>query len=121
MAAIGLLTVASIVLTACDGSSATATPAAANGAVKTREVQATSFKFTPRDVAFNVGDTVDFTLSAADIQHTYTAKDLGLDIDVSPGKPVTKRVVLAKAGTFKVVCTVAGHEGAGMIGSIKVS
>ena len=75
--------------------------------------------FEPRNMAFDVGQTVEFTLVSNDIAHTFTVKDLGIDWEVSK-EPQTQTFTFETAGTFKLICAVPGHEGSGMVGTVEV-
>lgn len=107
---------------ACSSSS-TPTPRSApapSDSSKTQEVTAVSFKFTPTTMNFGVGDTVTFNLKSTDIPHNFMAAPLGLSLSVDGGKIATQTVMLKKAGSYKAVCTLPGHEGAGMTATINV-
>ena len=103
---------------ACGGYAAPAAPAEAgdDGAI---EVVHDNFTFEPRRMAFEVGETVEFTLVSNDIPHTFTVKDLGIDWEVSK-EPQVQTFTFERAGTFKLICAVPGHEGSGMVGTVEV-
>lgn len=113
-----LIAAVALVLVACSGGGdkATSTPSAAG----TVDVSMTSFKYTPSSFSFKAGNTVTFNLKSTDIPHTFTVKDLGIDWLIEPGKPQTMTAPMSKAGTFRVICTIPGHEGAGMSASFTV-
>lgn len=105
-------------LGACGGGDAPAAPVGAgdDGAI---EVVHDNFTFEPGRMAFNVGETVEFTLVSNDIPHTFTVKDLGIDWEVSK-EPQVQTFTFERAGTFKLICAVPGHEGSGMVGTVEV-
>ncbi len=109
---------------ACSGGDdgPTATPAPPPpGVTAVAPVTLKSLKFEPNSFTFKVGDIIEFRLRTADINHDFTVKDLGIHWDVdSPGKPRTERVTFTKAGEFRLVCTIPGHEAGGMSGKIVV-
>ena len=114
-----------LAVTACGGDGAkgpTATPPPPpTGVTAVAPVTLKSLKFEPNNFTFKVGDVIEFRLRTTDINHDFTVKDLGIHWDVSsPGKPRTERFTFAKAGEFKLVCTIPGHEAGGMSGKIVV-
>ncbi|MBM4406557.1 MAG: hypothetical protein FJ039_10335 [Chloroflexi bacterium] len=116
---------AALALTACsggddDGPTATPIPPP-TGVTAVAAVTLKNFKFEPNNLSFKTGDVIEFRLRTADINHDFTVRDLNIHWDVdSPGKPRTERFTFTKAGEFKFICTVPGHEGAGMTGKITV-
>ena len=117
--------VTALVVAACGGGDdATATPAAptatAGGDITQIGVELSSFKFEPGQFEFSVGETVEFDLDATDINHDFTVRDLDIKWVLSRGEQNTERFTFNEAGTFRLICTVPGHEGAGMVGEIVV-
>lgn len=103
-------------LTACNGPSApTATPVP--GAIG---IELRNFSFTPKDLKVTAGDPVNLSLKSMDIDHTFTVKELGIDWQVNAGAIAPQTYAFAKPGTFRVICAIAGHEGAGMVGTVTV-
>ncbi len=113
-----------VLLAACGGGDetpATPTPTLAPGTnVQRVAVRLKNFAFEPRDFAFKTGDTVEFALTSADIQHTFTVRGLPIDWSVGGGKTVTQRFTFRQPGQFRLFCDIAGHEAAGMTGAITV-
>ena len=100
------------------GENVTPTPASA-GADGTLPVVLRNFAFEPKRIAISVGETVEFTLLSNDIPHTFTVKDLGIDWEVSRERQ-TQTFTFDRAGTFKLICAIPGHEGSGMVGTVEV-
>ena len=72
-------------------------------------------------MAFSVGETVEFHLSAKDGVHTFTVKDLDINWVVSnQPDPQVQTFTFDRAGTFKLICAIPGHEGSGMVGTVEV-
>ena len=94
-------------------------PPATAGGDGAIEVVHDNFRFDPDGMAFDVGQTVEFTLVSNDIPHTFTVKDLGIDWEVSR-EPQTQTFTFEEAGTFKLICAIPGHEGSGMVGTLEV-
>lgn len=97
------------------GAPTPATPAAGSIAVELR-----NFAFTPKDLRVKVGEPLTFTLKSTDIDHTFTARDVNIDWMMKVGFSTTKTHTFTKTGTYRVICTIPGHEGAGMTGTIVV-
>lgn len=76
------------------------------------------YKFNPSEIAFAVGETVDFTMTTETELHNFTVDDLGIDEDVEPGESVTFSFTFDRAGTYKFICIF--HEINGMVGTITV-
>ena len=80
-----------------------------------------NFAFEPRNLLFEVGETVEFSLSSADSLHTLTVRDLGINWRVTrEDEPQTQSFTFDRPGTFKLICAIPGHEGSGMVGTIEV-
>jgi plastocyanin len=79
-----------------------------------------SFAYVPKEVRVKAGQTVQFRLLSTDIDHTFTVRDLKIDVLGKPGRPVVQELTLTAPGTYRVVCAIAGHEGAGMAGTLVV-
>ena len=116
--------VTALAVAACSGGDATATPSAPTatpgGDVTQIDVELSSFKFEPGQFDFSVGETVEFDLEATDINHDFTVRDLDIKWVLSGGEQKAERFTFNEAGTFRLICTVPGHEGAGMVGEVVV-
>ena len=118
--------IAAVVISACGGDDGVPTVApttapTSDGAVQSFDVALTSFKFTPREFRFAVGDTVEFNLTSQDINHDFTVRDLDIKWVLNRGGGSrTERFTFDRPGTFDLICTVPGHAGAGMVGTITV-
>lgn len=105
------------VTVACNGDSA---PTAATPTEGKLAVELRNFVYLPKDVSIKSGVPVTLSLISRDIDHTFTVNDLGIDRLVKGGAVYSETFTFSKTGTFKIICTVPGHEGAGMTGSIIV-
>ena len=80
------------------------------------------YAFEPSELAFEVGETVTFTLIGETELHSFTVDELGIDLDIDasadPGATGTLTHTFDRAGTFSLVCIY--HEGNGMVGTITV-
>ncbi|MBI2918931.1 MAG: cupredoxin domain-containing protein [Chloroflexi bacterium] len=110
-------------LAACGGYGApketpTAVPPAAG---KPGEVAVTARygSFTPSDITVKQGESVTVKLTSADVGHTFTIQELGINIQVGSGQTVTREIKIDRAGTYTFYCAVLGHRAAGMEGTLK--
>lgn len=79
------------------------------------------FRFTPDTIRVAEGDTVRINFSNPDVvPHLIDLPDLNQHIALPPGGEFTLEFVVDKAGSFPFVCSVPGHEEAGMTGLLIV-
>lgn len=118
LALIGLIAVSSF-LAGCGPSGPTPTPAVPVDGVMNIDMR--NYVYEPRSFEFKVGETVEFRLISEDEPHTFTVKELGINWVVPKNEePQVETFIFSEAGTYRLVCTVAGHEGSGMVGKITV-
>ena len=86
---------------------------------ETKTVSMKDFKFDPKTITVNVGDTITWTNNDT-AEHTAQADDGSFDSkDVGAGK--SSSITFAKAGTFAYYCKYhGGPNGAGMSGTVVV-
>ena len=73
-------------------------------------------------IEFKVGETINLTLrNDGVLDHTFVAKDLDLNVMLSPGEVVELSFVVTEAGRLSYICDIPGHEEAGMAGEFIVS
>jgi len=85
-------------------------------------VVARKFAYSPDVIQLQLGVPAIIELTSLDRDHGFSVPELGLRIDVEPGKTARVRVVPGKVGTFEFHCDVfcgSGHEE--MAGRIVVS
>lgn len=111
--------VLAIVAQACGGDSGP-TPTAVASAGGTVNVVHRNFAFEPERLSFQVGETVEFHLTSEDSPHTFTVRDLGISWIVSKDEPQVQSFTFGEPGTFRLVCSIPGHEGLGMTGTVEV-
>ena len=80
--------------------------AIASQAVRTIEIHAHRFTFTPSEITVKKGETVKLRLFSDDVTHSLLIKDLGINQTVGKGKPVEVTFTPQKAGDFQGQC---GH------------
>ncbi len=80
------------------------------------------FRFSPDTLRVNDGDTVRINFSNPDVvPHLIDLPAFNQHIALAPGGEFTLEFVVDKTGSFPFVCSVPGHEEAGMIGSLIVA
>ncbi|MSQ25854.1 MAG: hypothetical protein EXR49_06235 [Dehalococcoidia bacterium] len=115
---------ASAILVACSGGDAstpapTITPPPAG--VMALSVELSNFKFVSKDITLDGTKAIDLTLHSNDVKHTFTVHALNIDITVDGGQTKTLRLPpITKPGSYKLSCDIAGHEAAGMAGTVTV-
>ena len=68
------------------------------------EVTAQRFQFTPNSIPIKLGERVTLLVKAVDFPHGFNVPDLGLRVDLVPGK-VTKVLITPKeVGTIDFLC-----------------
>jgi len=106
------LLVAAIAVSAAPLQAADA-PSASSATERVVQVTARRFTYNPGVIELELGVPVVIELTSLDRDHGFAVPDLGLRIDVEPGKTARVRVVPDKVGTFAFHCDVfcgSGHE-----------
>jgi Cu+-exporting ATPase len=86
------------------------------------EVVARDTAYEPADVVVEAGRTVVLSFSNEDpVFHDWEAEGLAnVDAGARPGQTQTIRFTIDEPGTYRVMCSVPGHEEAGMVGTLTV-
>ena len=82
-----------------------------------------AFDISPSPFVVNEGDTVTLNMTSKDVLHGFTLPSFGVDVDLFPGKQVTKTFVANSAGTFAYACTQSscGTGHVNMVGTFTVN
>lgn len=85
-------------------------------------VTATEFKFDPSQITVEKGQRVEVAFqNKGGVTHNFTIPDLNVKSkDIAPGQTDRVEFTPDRSGTFKIVCTIPGHEEAGMVGQLIV-
>jgi cytochrome c oxidase subunit 2 len=67
-------------------------------------ISAKRFEFTPGQLTLKRGEPVTLRVSAADRDHGFYQKDLGIDLDLSPDHESVLTITPEKAGRFTAIC-----------------
>lgn len=118
----GLMVALLLVLTGCGRPAAPQGQQGAAGDAQDVRVTAREFSYSPADVTVSVNQPVRLTLvnEGVDI-HDWSVPELGISTNViQAGQQITIEFTPGRTGEFRVVCTVPGHEAAGMVGRLIV-
>jgi len=92
---------------------------------KTFNITAHQFAFdiSPSPFVVNAGDTVTLNMTSRDVIHGFFMPDWGVNVDLVPGKTVTKTFVANAAGSFTYQCSVStcGSGHTSMVGTFIVN
>jgi uncharacterized cupredoxin-like copper-binding protein len=94
----------------------------ASAATRTINVTGVITAFTPGTINVKAGETVSICLKSTDTDHDLTIADLSFKVAAAKGASVCKTLTVpTAAGSHKVICSLPGHESAGMVGSLVVA
>jgi plastocyanin len=111
-----VLAAVSVMLAACGGGSA-ATPAPLNITIKGQDI-----KFDVTTITAKTGQTINVTyVNEGTLEHTFIIDGMVTEQKVVAGQEITFSFTPSSAGTYTYYCNVAGHQEAGMVGTLTVS
>jgi cytochrome c oxidase subunit 2 len=84
------------------------------------KVKATSFRFAPKQITVQAGEDVTIVLTSKDVFHDFMVQGIGHVVGAKKGKTAKGGLTIDRPGTYKFWCSVSGHRGAGMKGTIVV-
>lgn len=94
-----------------------------SGAI-TKEVtiESNEFSFSPSQITVEQGQNLKITfVNKGNFSHNFAIPDYGIKTNTIAGTETdTIEFVADKAGTFRIICTVTGHENLGMTGTLIV-
>jgi len=86
------------------------------------EVDLSVFKFTPKEIVLKVGEPVQFKVTSKDTIHSLTIKDLGIDVELTPGgQKISEVFTPQQTGTFQITCRIHSVSAYGMEGFLVVT
>lgn len=92
------------------------------GAVKSFEIDASNFKFTPNTITVNEGDMVKITFKNTQGFHNFMLDGFNAKSKTIPsGQEDILQFVAGKKGTFQFYCSVGNHRAMGMVGTLTVN
>ena len=77
---------------------------AQQAAGRTIEIEARRFQFIPAEIKIKRGDAVTLAIRAVDFSHGFNLPDLGIRVDLAPGKTINLRLQPTQAGRFAFLC-----------------
>jgi plastocyanin len=84
-------------------------------------VVGTEFAFTPDELTVARGEPVNVTfVNDGRLPHDFVVPELDIHVAAGPGQTATIGLTPEEAGVFSIVCTLPGHAGRGMSGSLVV-
>ncbi len=98
----------------------------ASGGSKSFNVSATEFAYSPNTFTAQAGDKLTFNLTnKGTVQHTLVIQSPDgstelAKITTQPGETKALEFTPKDAGTYPIVCDIAGHKEAGMTGTLTV-
>ncbi|MDQ0971394.1 putative cupredoxin-like copper-binding protein [Neobacillus niacini] len=88
--------------------------------VKAIEVELNDDYFNPKVITIpNARTTTLILKNVGKREHTFTVKELSIDVEVQPGKEKTITVKPEKTGTYELICSY--HFKEGMVGKVIVN
>jgi heme/copper-type cytochrome/quinol oxidase subunit 2 len=96
---------------------------AASAAPRVINVNGIITGFTPKTINVTVGEQVSICLTSPDTDHDLTIPTVNSFQVVAPTGPAVCKTLTApaKPGKHKFICSITGHESAGMVGSLVVA
>ena len=84
-------------------------------------VTATDLDFEPESLTMDAGEAVNVqVVNEGELFHDFTLDEPALHVGVEPGETQETSLAIDEPGTYEAVCTVPGHEEAGMVVTIEV-
>jgi uncharacterized cupredoxin-like copper-binding protein len=84
-------------------------------------VEASEFTFLPSRLEFKAGETINLILkNNGKVEHDFEIIGTNIHVHAAPGAEDSTSFTLDKPGTYRAVCTLPGHQEAGMVSIIKV-
>lgn len=84
------------------------------------KVKATSFRFAPKQIKVQAGEDVTIVLTSKDVFHDFMVQGIGHVVGAKKDKTAKGGLMIDTPGTYRFWCSVSGHRGAGMKGTIVV-
>jgi cytochrome c oxidase subunit 2 len=79
-------------------------PAASASAPHVITITAKRFEFTPKEIVVEKGVPVTLQVTSLDVTHGFFQKELGIDLDIVPGKTSEVTITPQNAGTYTIIC-----------------
>lgn len=92
------------------------------GELKSFEIEAMNFKFTPSQIVVNEGDTVQINFKNSQGMHNFVIDELGINSKtIQAGESEQITFTAKKKGTYTFYCSIGNHRAMGMEGIIIIN
>lgn len=116
-----LLLMTVLLVAACGGGGQQGGPATPPSQATTVTVTETEFKFDPKEMTAKAGAVTFAVVNSGTVEHNFIIEGTDIKLEgIQPGQTKNASATLA-AGTYKVLCTIPGHQEAGMTGTLTIS
>ena len=89
--------------------------------IKTFEIEAGSFYYTPNEIRVNQGDVVRLVMTSVDMMHDLVIDELDVNIPVTQNGNTNEVTFVAnEVGQFEMYCSVGNHRAQGQVGTLIV-
>ncbi len=79
-------------------------PPASAGAPRVIAITAKRFEFNPKEITLKKGEPVTLRVTSADVTHGFFQKELGIDLEIAPGKTAEATITPKSAGSYTIIC-----------------
>src|SRR3954454_11984088 len=83
-------------------------------------VKARTFAFDPKEITVKAGQDATIALKSTDIEHDFTVDELHIHVHTGPGKTTKGGIKPDRPGRYQFYCSIPGHKGSGMVGTLIV-
>ena len=84
-------------------------------------IQTSEFAYNLKNIQIDANDTVEIVLhNTGKIGHSFVIQSANIQLQAQPGETSSGDFRIAKPGNYKAICTVPGHQNAGMELNIEV-
>jgi uncharacterized cupredoxin-like copper-binding protein len=84
------------------------------------DVKAHTFAFEPEEITVKAGQDATIALRSTDIEHDFTVDELHIHVHTGPGKTTKGGIKPDQPGRYQFYCSIPGHKGSGMVGTLIV-
>jgi plastocyanin len=83
-------------------------------------VVADSLTFAPQKIQLRAGEDVTIALTSKDLEHDFVVEGIGHVVHAARGRTAKGGLVIDDPGVYDFWCSVRGHRGSGMVGTLTV-
>ncbi len=67
-------------------------------------ITAKRFEFSPKEITLQKGEPVTLRVTSADVTHGFFQRELGIDLEIEPGKTAEVTIRPQVAGSYTTIC-----------------